>query len=261
MSYLDFLVLFVVIPLVGLVIVFRRQVSRRQWQVIGILCVMAVVWTTPWDNFLVANNVWWYDDQRVLGILLGYVPLEEYAFFVLQTMLTGVWVAGLMAYLRNPAEFQPLSVKCGIGIVVALSLVVGAMLADNDRQWNYLILELGWLALPPLAVHYIWGLDIIIYYWRIWLPGVVVPTIWLCIMDSLAIQSGVWTIDPAQTLPFKLGGILPFEEAVFFLLTNIFIVQGKILILVPESWNRLYALQSSLFHRHAPTRPNLHHKS
>jgi hypothetical protein len=67
--------------------------------------------------------------------------------------------------------------------------------------------------------------------------------VWLASMDAIAIHIGVWTIDPAQTIPLKIGGALPFEEALFFLITNLLIVQGLILIIVPESWERLYKLQ------------------
>ena len=38
---------------------------------------MAVVYTTPWDNYLVATRVWWYDPALVTGLTLGWVPIEE----------------------------------------------------------------------------------------------------------------------------------------------------------------------------------------
>ena len=52
--------------------------------------LLAVVYTTPWDNYLVATGVWYYDPQLVSGIVLGWVPIEEYTFFVLQTILTSL---------------------------------------------------------------------------------------------------------------------------------------------------------------------------
>ena len=42
---------------------------------------------------LVATQVWWYDPQLVTGLLIGWVPIEEYLFFILQPLLTGLWLA------------------------------------------------------------------------------------------------------------------------------------------------------------------------
>jgi lycopene cyclase domain-containing protein len=47
--------------------------------------------TSPWDNAAVAMGLWDFDPARILGVRLGWLPLEEYAFFGLQTLLTGVW--------------------------------------------------------------------------------------------------------------------------------------------------------------------------
>jgi lycopene beta-cyclase len=52
--------------------------------------VIAFVYTTPWDNYLVYREVWGYPPGRVLGTI-GYVPVEEYAFFVIQTLATGLF--------------------------------------------------------------------------------------------------------------------------------------------------------------------------
>jgi putative membrane protein len=56
------------------------------------LAIVALLYTTPWDNYLVANHIWTYPPERVWGIRLGWVPLEEYLFFVLQTTLTTLWL-------------------------------------------------------------------------------------------------------------------------------------------------------------------------
>ena len=95
MSYSLFLIVFVCLPLAVLVYLTRGQVTRRT--VLGLLVIMlaAVIYTTPWDNYLVANRVWYYDPQLVLNVILGYVPLEEYLFFILQTLLAGLFALWL----------------------------------------------------------------------------------------------------------------------------------------------------------------------
>ena len=58
----------------------RIPPSLRAWPaapVIGGHVLLAVLYTAPWDNYLVATRVWWYDPALVSGIVLGYVPIEE----------------------------------------------------------------------------------------------------------------------------------------------------------------------------------------
>ena len=99
MTYSQFLGVFLIIPLLGLTWLLRTWLPTRPARpaglMIGLLALVAVVYTTPWDNYLVAARVWWYDPALVTGLTLGWVPLEEYAFFVLQTGLTGLWVCFL----------------------------------------------------------------------------------------------------------------------------------------------------------------------
>lgn len=96
MTYALFLLWFLVIPILALA--FARRAKLRQgwwWKAVGFTIAAALVYTTPWDNYLVATGVWYYDRARVWGILLGYVPLEEYLFFVLQTVLGALVVHAL----------------------------------------------------------------------------------------------------------------------------------------------------------------------
>jgi lycopene beta-cyclase len=90
-SYLVFLILFVYIPLTGMFYVMRRSIRRIHVTILSALTVIAVIYTTPWDNYLVATGILHYEPNLVLGFNLGYVPIERYAFFVLQTLLTGVF--------------------------------------------------------------------------------------------------------------------------------------------------------------------------
>jgi hypothetical protein len=67
-------------------------------------------------------------------------------------------------------------------------------------------------------------------------------TVYLSSADTLAIGSGTWTIDPAQSLGMPLGGTLPIEELVFFMLTTILVTLGLILGIAEESWVRVRAM-------------------
>ena len=90
MKYSRFLLLFVVpIVVVGAILALPR-LSKRELLGLLLLPAAAVVWTTPWDNYLVASGVWRYDPTKVWNVILGYVPLEEYMFFVLQSLGVGL---------------------------------------------------------------------------------------------------------------------------------------------------------------------------
>ena len=55
--------------------------------------------------------------------------------------------------------------------------------------------------------------------------------LYLVVADALAINSGTWTIAPAQSTGVMLGGVLPLEELIFFGLTNVLVVFGMTLFL------------------------------
>lgn len=90
-TYLQFLALFLALPIIVLLVALRREPRSLPWAAIGLVCLLALAYTTPWDNLLVLNGVWSYAPGRVLGWLFGAVPAEEYGFFILQTVLTSLF--------------------------------------------------------------------------------------------------------------------------------------------------------------------------
>lgn len=251
MTYFQFLILFLMIPITVLLVV--QYLDRRKglqtpdelssypgWLAVGLHVIVALVYTTPWDNYLVATQVWWYEPERVLGITLGWVPLEEYGFFILQTILTGLWFLLLTRRLRQPTRpFEPRPwYRWAAGLVLLVGWVVSlAALADGNPSWNYLGLILVW-ALPPILIQFLFGADILWYRRRLVLLTILTPTAFLALADRLAIQIGVWTISPEQTTGWLVAG-LPFEELLFFTVTNTLIGLGLTLLMARESQSRL----------------------
>jgi lycopene cyclase domain-containing protein len=141
--------------------------------------------------------------------------------------------------------------------VASLALIWLISLITLLSGWDpgvYLSLELVW-ALPPIALQFAFGADILWRYRNGVLAGVLLPTLFLAAADMLAIGIGIWTIDPAQSLHLLIAGVLPFEELIFFLLTNTLIVFGVTLSLAPESRPRLNAVRQRL-QRGASSPPN-----
>lgn len=253
MTYFGFLAVFLVLPIIVFAWIAYRdrkntltQIRRLPLWMIGLHVVIAVVYTTPWDNYLVATRVWWYDPELVTGIVFGWVPIEEYTFFVLQPILVGLWLAFWIARLELPPTEQALSQRFRWSAFTVLALIwLGGtyLLISGWKPGTYLGLELAW-ALPPMLLQFGYGADILKKHWRLVLLGVLVPTVYLSAADFLAIGWGTWTIDPEQSTGILLGGVLPIEEAVFFLVTNSLITLGITLIWAPESRVRLEKIRA-----------------
>ncbi len=252
MTYFNFLLQFIGLPLLVLVVLTWLDSQQKKplpltlqggsfWRVLLAHVVVAVVYTTPWDNYLVATGVWWYNPQLVTGVVIGWVPLEEYTFFVVQTFLAGLWWLYLAKRLLPPKRFNegrflwraiPLFSLGVLWFIMALILVF---------RWSpgtYLALELTW-ALPPIMLQWALGADILWHYRRLVFTSLGSLVVYLSLADSYAIQMGTWAIDPAQTLGFHLGNTLPLEEFVFFLLTNSLIIFGLTLMLATHSQQRV----------------------
>jgi len=251
MAYIVFLSAFIGIPAVFFVFlnVFLRRLgcelpySLQAWPALPVLgghVLLALLYTSPWDNYLVATRVWWYNPDLVLGITFGYVPLEEYLFFVGQTLLLGL--AFLAAACLSAPPASPFRSRPELRLVFGgLTLGVwlwGIFLVGAGRLAStYLGLELAW-GMFPLTIQVAFGADILWHYRRpvLWtlLPG----TVLLSLADALAIHSGTWTIDPQQSLGLALGGVLPVEEFVFFFLTTSMVVFGVTLMIARQSHER-----------------------
>jgi lycopene cyclase domain-containing protein len=122
----------------------------------------------------------------------------------------------------------------GLGLVW---LGMAVMLIAGWQPGTYLALILIW-ALPPVMLQIGFGADILWRQRRLVLLTLLPVTLYLSLADTLAIGAGTWTIDPAQSLPIYLGGLLPVEEFIFFLMTNVLLVLGTVLVLSRESQSR-----------------------
>lgn len=98
MTYAAFLAVFLLPPIAVLAI--ARRPSRRLLKALAVTMLLAVAYTGPWDSAIIAAGVWSYPPGRVFGPTIGGVPIEEYAFFVLQTAMTGLLCALCLA--RRP---------------------------------------------------------------------------------------------------------------------------------------------------------------
>jgi len=263
MTYFGFLIRFLLIPiLIFLAMTYwdhrrNKQIDgfrngRAVWIGIGIHILLAVLYTTPWDNYLVATGVWYYNPKLVTGLVIGYVPIEEYTFFVLETILSGLWWWFLARRIpltpipsfpkRDGFSRNKLPVYVSTCLLAPLWLLSAYLLFFGAARWTYLSIILFW-AIPPIFLQLLFGADILWQYRKLVFWGIIVPGLYLSLMDIVALREATWSISPAQTTGVLFFGILPLEEVVFFFVTNVLITLGMTLLLADASQQRLAAIR------------------
>lgn len=254
MTYLQFHLVFILPPLVLLaaaVTSARARLPRRASWALPAVALIAIAYTTPWDNYLVWRGVWRYGGERVIGTI-GYVPVEEYLFFLLQPVLTGLLLYVLLARQAKRAISAQVAARAsraadelasarapgrrmrhaGVALYVVLAGAGGLALLEGDR-YTYAGLILAWAA-PVLAAQWWFAAAAVRAHSRAFAIAVTVSTVYLWIADRIAIGLGIWTIAPELSTGHMLLG-LPIEEALFFLMTDLLVVQGLLWFLHPRT--------------------------
>jgi lycopene cyclase domain-containing protein len=258
MTYFGFLFRYVLIPILalGAVAVWDERHSKELpgfqkkhfWRILLIHVFLALVYTTPWDNYLVATGVWSYHPQLVTGIVFGWVPIEEYTFFVVETILSGLW--WLMVVRRIPLsdDFRPNKQFTIIAttVLVVVWLIFTGLFFAGGKPANYLSITLFW-ALPAILPQFLFGADILWHYRQLIFWAVFPPGLYLSLTDIVALRAGTWSISPAHTSGVLFFGILPLEEVVFFFITNMLIAFGLTLMLSRFSQQRMAAWRANGF--------------
>jgi lycopene beta-cyclase len=254
MTYFNFLLIFVGIPIAILsVIAYLDKRAGRPTPgfdakkiplIIGVHVLLALTYTTPWDNYLVATGVWYYNPDLVTGIVLGYVPIEEYTFFIVETIMVGLWWWFLARRLSLPAPetFQrnPKLVSVATGALVLVWAFFTYQFFFAADEWNYLGIILFW-ALPAILPQFLFGADLLWHYRKLVFWAIFVPGAYLSLTDIVALSATTWQISKEQTLGINFFGILPLEEVVFFFITCTLIGFGMTLMLSNLGWERFRA--------------------
>jgi len=236
-TYLQFHVVFTLPVIAVLAFVNWRRDSVLDGPVsalgLAIILVLAFTYTTPWDNLLIEAGAWWYGDGVVWQTVWA-APVGEYLFFVLQPIITVLFLALLS--IPTDTELRLSGRERIAGVVAGLSVsgVGGALLLVGD-SWLYFGSTLLWAG-PVLAIQWGFGWTHLWRARRTVAVAIAVPTLYLWVADWTAISLGLWTISETYTIGIAPFGF-PFEEAFFFLITNVFVVQGFVLyVWLVDQW-------------------------
>lgn len=232
LTYLSFLAVFLLVPLaaVGVAAGFRTNPHRPSLAVraggTAVIVVVALAYTTPWDNLLIAEGVWRYGEGRVVG-RIWLAPIEEYLFIALQSVLVATWTfensGHVDASVGHTWRDRTVGMLAGLAVTAA-----GVALVFGPQSTFYLGAIVAWAG-PVLALQWAVGWRYLLAVrWRV-AGAIAVPTAYLWVADWVAIRNGVWIISPDHTTGLALAG-LPIEEMTFFLVTSTFVVQGLVLL-------------------------------
>ncbi|WP_293911714.1 carotenoid biosynthesis protein [Deinococcus sp.] len=253
MTYLQYHLVFIVpvlLVMIGLTWIQTRggkavlgqfRDNKWGWRTFALFPLIPLIYTTPWDNYLVFKGVWNYPPERVLG-RIGYVPVEEYAFFILQTLITGLWLYFLIRRSGPPAaSARPWLTRWGAAAAWLGVAFAGVVMLRFEPTF-YLGLILAWAA-PVLSGLSAFGGDLVLGRSRVFWWATLPPTLYLWATDFFAVGNGIWSISERYTLGWNLGGVLPVEEMVFFLITNLLVATGLLAFLHPEALVRVNVLR------------------
>jgi len=200
------------------------------------LSSLALLWTAPWDDHLVRTGVWSYDPAQVVA-RIGAIPLEEYAFVVLEVLLVGAWA------LRSGAlpvpSVAPLDVAHRRRGALAWAAVAatGLLLLLLGGQLRYLGLLLVWVA-PPLALQQLVAGDVLAARRRVDRIENASPANTPPIGPEPKVR-GFWR-DGSEVQWYRLALLgLPIEEALFFALTCLLVTDGLLLAADPVVLRRV----------------------
>ena len=259
MTYFGFLLRFLLIPILIFLFITlwdnkrNKQIpgfrnGRAIWIGIAVHVLLAVVYTTPWDNYLVATGVWYYNPELVTGLVIGYVPIEEYTFFIVETILSGLcwwFLARRLAPPKNGFKPNKLFVYLSSYLLLLTWVIFTYLFFSNNKPITYLSIILFW-ALPAILPQLLFGADILWHYRKLVTWAILIPGTYLSLVDIVALKATTWSISPTQTTGILFFGVLPLEEVIFFFITNVLITFGLTLLLANVSQERFAEIRAQL---------------
>jgi lycopene cyclase domain-containing protein len=237
MTYLRFHLIFNVPVLILLVALSWSQPwTTEELIAFGLVLLAVMIFTTPWDNLAAKWGIWGFPREKY-SLRLGYLPVEEYAFFLLQS-------ANVMLAVRALFRFFP---DWQSGLETAISPLTLIFIGASLIPWIVVIFQLRWLRRKfgpsaNYAIHLAWFLPVIYFQWLLTpqlfgdhagLLALITGTfgIYYTLADLAAVRAGTWFFDEKQITGIKLAGVLPWEEIAFFFLTSLLVAQSYLLLL------------------------------
>ncbi|CEG75108.1 hypothetical protein RMATCC62417_10213 [Rhizopus microsporus] len=205
---------------------FDSKEDRFKYQ---FLACIAFFTASIWDNYIVYHKAWSYCPTCVVAVI-GYVPLEEYMFFIIMTFMT-VSFTNLVMRWHLPSTFiQPQAPLIQTWFVRGVPIM--ALMTIAYKAWKLAVpakpLFYGacilWYVCPVLAVLWYGSGEYMLQRPLSVILSITLPTLYLCWVDKIAIAAGTWHISLRTSTGKFVSSDLPLEEFMFFMLINTVLV-------------------------------------
>ncbi|KAK4513491.1 uncharacterized protein ATC70_005492 [Mucor velutinosus] len=195
------------------------------------LSLVAFTTASVWDNYIVYHKAWSYCPTCVTAVI-GYVPLEEYMFFIIMTLLTVSFTNLVMRWHLHSFFIKPETPV--LQSMLVRFVPITALLITAYKAWHLAVpgkpLFYGscilWYACPVLALLWFGAGEYMLRRPLAVLISIALPTLFLCWVDVVAIGAGTWDISLATSTGKFVVPHLPVEEFMFFALINTVLVFG-----------------------------------
>ena len=159
--------------------------------------------------------------------------LKLYSWVYGGSSLRGDWIPKLEKFIpSSKIRFGSFAVLFVVWIISTVLFFAG------PASLTYLSIIFFW-ALPPIALQLLFGADILWRHRKLAALTILPMALYLSVVDLLAITASTWTIAPDQSTGILLGGVLPIEEAIFFIVTVALVTFGMTLFLAKETHDRM----------------------
>jgi len=198
-----------------------------------VILVIVVAFTTPWDNYAVAQGIWSFPGGRH-AFRLWHLPVEEYCFFIIQSVEVLLLCHGLTGLAGFHQAFTPPlnspGVITGLGVVAALWAFTGLRFGRRlPRRAQYLFHLLYWFG-PVVAFQWVLAAPLLLANLSAIVPATAIVSLWLTLADLAAVRQGIWEFDETQILGVKWRNRLPVEEILFFFVSSLLVAQAYVML-------------------------------
>jgi lycopene cyclase domain-containing protein len=79
--------------LLFLFVVLNLFMRRTPWLSVGFTALAMLLVTAIFDNFIIISGIVAYDENKILGWLIGAAPIEDFAYTLAAVILVpGLWI-------------------------------------------------------------------------------------------------------------------------------------------------------------------------
>ena len=195
------------------------EVRRVGYAVTLILGIVAVVYSVAgWDRILYQAGVVLCSSSY--GSLFS-VPYEEWFWCVDHTALVCLWVMSIWKSHPVPTKTRE-SAHVGFRLVAMIAFLAmsyyGYILQNQGKNYFYLGLTFLY-TFPIIALHFATVGHMYLQFAREYALGVVVPSVYVLVIDTYAIHKGIWRISNEFTTGIFVLGI-SLEHLLIYTLTT-----------------------------------------